>query len=206
MTPLNFHTFICDKNHAHVCTYTLSLLSLSPSLAPSLSLSSHTRTLPKNDRVVSLVGALIDEDYTNGSNAVVLLIMPRYPRDLHAALKVCVLSMEIPSVYVHTHTHTHTHTHIPSLYLSPRSGWTLVLGCKLDWMWLKEYDFFTDRASCTEISNLRMCWYVSVHNTHSHTLSFSLTLPLSLTPSPSLSYPAGCIKQRYSHRPWILQT
>ena len=49
----------------------------------------HThRTLPKNDRVVNLVGALIDDDYSNGSNAVVLLIMHRYPRDLHAALKV----------------------------------------------------------------------------------------------------------------------
>ena len=40
--------------------------------------------------MVNLVGALIDEDYTSGSNAVVLFIMPRYPRDLHAALKVCV--------------------------------------------------------------------------------------------------------------------
>ena len=46
------------------------------------------RTLPKNDRVVNLIGALIDDDYSNGSNAVVLFIMPRYPRDLHAALKV----------------------------------------------------------------------------------------------------------------------
>lgn len=46
------------------------------------------RTLPRNDRVVNLVGALIDDDYSNGSNAVVLFIMPRYPRDLHAALKV----------------------------------------------------------------------------------------------------------------------
>ena len=53
-----------------------------PDYFPSL------RTLPKNDRVVSLVGALIDDDYTSGSNAVVLFIMPRYPRDLHAALKV----------------------------------------------------------------------------------------------------------------------
>ncbi len=34
------------------------------------------------------MGALIDDDYSNGSNAVVLLIMHRYPRDLHAALKV----------------------------------------------------------------------------------------------------------------------
>ncbi|CAI8045173.1 Dual serine/threonine and tyrosine protein kinase [Geodia barretti] len=48
----------------------------------------YTWTLPKNDRVVNLVGALIDDDYTSGSNAVVLFIMPRYPRDLHAALKV----------------------------------------------------------------------------------------------------------------------
>ena len=37
---------------------------------------------------MNLVGALIDDDYSNGSNAVVLFIMPRYPRDLHAALKV----------------------------------------------------------------------------------------------------------------------
>ena len=48
----------------------------------------HQRTLPKNDRVINLVGALIDDDYSNGSNAMVLFIMPRYPRDLHAALKV----------------------------------------------------------------------------------------------------------------------
>ena len=46
------------------------------------------RTLPRNDRVVNLIGALIDDDYSNGSSAVVLFIMPRYPRDLHAALKV----------------------------------------------------------------------------------------------------------------------
>jgi len=58
------------------------VLSLLPFPSPPL------RTLPKNDRVVSLVGALIDDDYSNGSNAVVLFIMPRYPRDLHAALKV----------------------------------------------------------------------------------------------------------------------
>ncbi|KAL5474914.1 hypothetical protein EMCRGX_G026941 [Ephydatia muelleri] len=47
----------------------------------------YTWTLPKNDRVVNLVGALIDDDYSNGANAVVLFIMPRYPRDLHGALK-----------------------------------------------------------------------------------------------------------------------
>ena len=46
-------------------------------------------TLQKVEKaVVNLVGALIDDDYSNGSNAVVLFIMPRYPRDLHAALKV----------------------------------------------------------------------------------------------------------------------
>ena len=49
--------------------------------------SSSIRTLPKNERVVNLVGALIDDDYSNGANAVVLFIMPRYPRDLHGALK-----------------------------------------------------------------------------------------------------------------------
>ena len=54
----------------------------------SFSFFTNFRTLPKNDRVVNLVGALIDDDYSNGSNAVVLFIMPRYPRDLHAALKV----------------------------------------------------------------------------------------------------------------------
>ena len=58
------------------------------SLSLSFSLSLYLRTLPKNERVVNLVGALIDDDYSNGSNAVVLFIMPRYPRDLHAALKV----------------------------------------------------------------------------------------------------------------------
>ena len=46
------------------------------------------RTLPRNDRVVNLIGALIDDDYSSGSSAVVLFIMPRYPRDLHSALKV----------------------------------------------------------------------------------------------------------------------
>ena len=51
------------------------------------------RTLPRNDRVVSIVGALIDDDYSNGSNAVVLFIMPRYPRDLHAALKVHLIGI-----------------------------------------------------------------------------------------------------------------
>jgi receptor-interacting serine/threonine-protein kinase 5 len=45
-------------------------------------------TLPRNERVITLVGALIDDDYSNGSSAVVLFIMPRFPRDLHAALKV----------------------------------------------------------------------------------------------------------------------
>ena len=44
--------------------------------------------MPKNDRVVNLVGALIDDDYSNSSNAVDLFIMPCYPRDLHAAHKV----------------------------------------------------------------------------------------------------------------------
>lgn len=53
-----------------------------------LRLARTCRTLPKNDRVVSLVGALIDDDYSSGSQVVVLFIMPRYPRDLHAALKV----------------------------------------------------------------------------------------------------------------------
>ena len=63
--------------------FRISLSLPPPSLPPSL-----PRTLPKNERVVNLVGALIDDDYSNGSNAVVLFIMPRYPRDLHAALKV----------------------------------------------------------------------------------------------------------------------
>ena len=36
---------------------------------------------------MNLVGALIDDDYSNGSNVVVLFIMPCFPRD-HAALKV----------------------------------------------------------------------------------------------------------------------
>ena len=59
--------------HTHTHTHTLHFFNL--------------RTLPKNDRVVNLVGALIDDDYSNGANAVVLFIMPRYPRDLHGALK-----------------------------------------------------------------------------------------------------------------------
>ena len=38
--------------------------------------------------MVNLVGALLDDNYSSGSQVVVLFIMPRYPRDLHAALKV----------------------------------------------------------------------------------------------------------------------
>lgn len=76
--------------------------SLPSSLLPSLRLSlCFYRTLPKNDRVVNLVGALIDDDYTSGSNAVVLFIMPRFPRDLHAALKVCVLACACIHVYTY---------------------------------------------------------------------------------------------------------
>lgn len=76
---------VCVCAHCDRC----SSLSISPTHILSLPFPSPSlRTLPKNDRVVSLVGALIDDDYSNGSNAVVLFIMPRYPRDLHAALKV----------------------------------------------------------------------------------------------------------------------
>ena len=45
------------------------------------------RSLPPNDFIVNLIGAVIDEDYSGGSGAVVLFIMPRFPRDLHSALK-----------------------------------------------------------------------------------------------------------------------
>ena len=45
------------------------------------------RSLPPNDYIVNLLGAVIDEDYSGGSGAVVLFIMPRFPRDLHSALK-----------------------------------------------------------------------------------------------------------------------
>ncbi len=34
------------------------------------------------------MGALIDDDYSSNSQVVVLFIMHRYPRDLHAALKL----------------------------------------------------------------------------------------------------------------------
>ena len=43
------------------------------------------RILPKRmTELLRLVGALIKDDYSNGSNAVVL---PLYPHDLHAALR-----------------------------------------------------------------------------------------------------------------------
>ena len=45
------------------------------------------RSLPPNDFIVNLLGAVIDEDYSGGAGAVVLFIMPRFPRDLHSALK-----------------------------------------------------------------------------------------------------------------------
>ena len=45
------------------------------------------RSLPPNDYIVNLLGAVIDEDYSGGAGAVVLFIMPRFPRDLHSALK-----------------------------------------------------------------------------------------------------------------------
>ena len=77
--------FICSMHmYMYVSIGITRPLSLSLSLPPFPLL----RTLPKNNRVVNLVGALIDDDYSNGSNAVVLFIVPRYPRDLHAALKV----------------------------------------------------------------------------------------------------------------------
>ncbi len=78
--------------YVHVYKSFELLIPLCPSctngVPPNLTPPPHSRTLPKNERVVNLVGALIDDDYSNGSNAVVLLIMHRYPRDLHAALKV----------------------------------------------------------------------------------------------------------------------
>ena len=53
-----------------------------------LSVNRCTNAVPKNDRVVNLVGALIEDDYSSSSQVVVLFIMHRYPRDLHAALKL----------------------------------------------------------------------------------------------------------------------
>ena len=45
------------------------------------------RSLPPNDYIVNLLGAVIGQDYSGGGGAVVLFIMPRFPRDLHSALK-----------------------------------------------------------------------------------------------------------------------
>ena len=75
--------YISTHSHKHKHALLLKLL-----LFISFPYVSINRTLPRNDRVVNLIGALIDDDYSNGSSAVVLFIMPRYPRDLHAALKV----------------------------------------------------------------------------------------------------------------------
>lgn len=47
----------------------------------------YTWCLPKNNYIVSLLGAVIYDD-EDTSTSTVFLIMPRYPRDLHAALKV----------------------------------------------------------------------------------------------------------------------
>ena len=45
------------------------------------------RTLPRHERVVSLVGSVIDYTYGGGSSPAVLLVMDRLQRDLYQGIK-----------------------------------------------------------------------------------------------------------------------
>ena len=45
------------------------------------------RALPKHDRVVSLIGSVIDYSYAGGSSPAVLLVMDRLQRDLYQGIK-----------------------------------------------------------------------------------------------------------------------
>lgn len=47
----------------------------------------YTRCIPEHERVVSIVGSVIDPSYGSGSTPAVLLIMQRLNRDLYSAIK-----------------------------------------------------------------------------------------------------------------------
>lgn len=47
----------------------------------------YTRCIPEHERVVSIVGSVIDHSYGTGSTPAVLLIMQRLNRDLYSAIK-----------------------------------------------------------------------------------------------------------------------
>ena len=44
--------------------------------------------VPEHDRIVSLIGSVIDYSYGGGTSPAVLLVMERLNRDLHTALKM----------------------------------------------------------------------------------------------------------------------
>ena len=46
------------------------------------------RMVPEHDRIVSLIGSVIDYSYGGGTSPAVLLVMERLNRDLHTALKM----------------------------------------------------------------------------------------------------------------------
>ncbi|XP_057364454.1 dual serine/threonine and tyrosine protein kinase-like isoform X1 [Daphnia carinata] len=48
----------------------------------------YSRMVPPHDRIVSLIGSVIDHSYGGGASPAVLLIMERMNRDLHTALKM----------------------------------------------------------------------------------------------------------------------
>ncbi len=44
--------------------------------------------VPEHERIVSLIGSVVDYSYGGGASPAVLLIMERLNRDLHTALKI----------------------------------------------------------------------------------------------------------------------
>lgn len=47
----------------------------------------HNRSLPRHDRLVSIIGSVIDYSYGGGSSPAVLLVMDRLQRDLYQGIK-----------------------------------------------------------------------------------------------------------------------
>lgn len=47
----------------------------------------YCRSLPRHDRLVSIVGSVIDYSYGGGSSPAVLLVMDRLQRDLYQGIK-----------------------------------------------------------------------------------------------------------------------